>query len=282
MELLVIFLPALLFAMLIAGHVWAGYRISGKLGGSGGEDRLSTSYKLSGSVNGRPKAAMSGRSYIINGGTGTAAILAAVKVTSVSPASGYNSGIINISEIIGECFLAGAGVSLVFGSDAIEAKTINRSSASKIACSFDLTGQKKGKWNIVIVNTDGSTGELKEGFEIMTWAVAGLMIASPNPFDPSSGKASIIFELDSDAETSLYVFNVSAELVYRRDFSSGSNGAKAGTNRIEWDGIDSFSRLAANGVYFARLIERPSGKVLSKGKIAVVRYGKAASKGPDL
>ena len=281
-RVMVIILPALLFAILAGGHVWAAYKLTGKLGGSGEEDRLSTNFKLSGSVSGRSKTTLSGKSYIINGGIETAAVLAPVIVTSVSPSSGYNSGIINISEIIGDGFLSGADVKLVYASTPdIKAKTVNRLSATKISCSFDLTGQKTGKWDLVVVNTDGSTGELKEGFEIMTWATAGLMISSPNPFDPSSGKATIIFELPADTETSLYLFNISAELVYRRDFSAGSNGAKAGTNSIEWDGIDSFNRLAANGVYFARLIERPTGKVLAKGKIAVVRYGRAASK-PDL
>lgn len=269
--------------MLIAGSVRGEYIINGKLGASSGEDRLSTNFKMSGSVSGRSKTTLSGKSYIINGGIETAAVLAPVKVTSISPAFGYNSGVINIAEIDGDGFLAGAEVKLVLGGEPdIAAQTVSRTSTSKISCSFDLTGKKKGKWDLVIVNSDGSTGELKEGFEIMTWATAGLMISSPNPFDPSSGKATIIFELPADTETSLYLFNISAELVYRRDFYSGSNGAKAGTNSIEWDGIDSFSRLAANGVYFARLIERPSGKVLAKGRIAVLRYGKTASKGPDL
>jgi hypothetical protein len=257
--------------MLIAGHACAAYIINGKLGGSGGEKRASTSYKMGGSVSDRAKTSMLGKSYIVNGGIETAAVLAPVNVASVSPASGYNTGTINITEIIGDGFLAGVGVKLVLGSSTIEARSVSRLSDSKISCSFDLTGQKKGKWDLVVVNTNGSTGLLSEGFEIMTWASAGLIITYPNPFNPSSGKANMIFELDRDTDTSFYIFNISAELVYKRDFSSGSNGAQKGTNSVEWDGIDSFGRLSANGTYFARLIERPGGKVLAKGKIAVVR-----------
>jgi len=263
----------------------AAYMSSGRLSSTGGQERLSRSFRLFGSLSGRAKNTLTGKSYILDGGIGTSAVMSPVNVASITPAYGYNSGVISISEITGDGFSPGASVKLVLdGETPVEASEVSFVSGSLMSCRIDLTGRKKGRWDVVVENPDGSKGELKEAFEIMTWASAGLLICYPNPFDPLAGRASLIFELEKDSDTSLYLFNISAELVYRRDYASGSNGGKAGTNSIEWDGVDSFSRGAGSGIYFARLIERPTGKVLSKGKIAVLRGSGAATpgKGPDL
>jgi hypothetical protein len=230
----------------------------------------SSSYRTTGGLKERVMSVVRGDTYALKGGsTPAGSAISTFGITSVTPPSGYNSGILR-SEIEGFGFKSGAAVFLALaGEPDISAGDVLVTSSSRISCSFDLTGKKPGVWTLNITHADGETASLPDAVEIKTLASGGTMINYPNPFDPGTESTVFIYELDSDADTTLLLFNISAELVFRRTFLSGQNGGKAGTNSVEWNGTNSFGEISANGVYFVRLIDARSGRVLAKGKAAV-------------
>ena len=91
----------------------------------------------------------------------------------------------------------------------------------------------------------------------------------PNPFDPNHGKARIAYQLNQDANVTLYIFNEINQQVWQRNFTAGSNGGRSGYNEIEWGGENDFGGMAHNGAYFLRIVS--GGKVIGKIKIAVLK-----------
>lgn len=88
-------------------------------------------------------------------------------VTSITPSSGLNSGSVNITNLVGTNFLAGATVALRKAGQAdIGGTSVVVSSATKITCTFDLTGAISGAWDVVVTNTDGQSGTLPGGFAV--------------------------------------------------------------------------------------------------------------------
>ncbi len=249
----------------------SSYRMTGRMESTSTPSELTSSaYKAIGGLKERVMAAVYGDSYIVKGGEVPAGSdISTVGITAVAPSSGYNSGALR-TEIEGFGFRSGASAALsIAGETDITATDIFVTSSSKISCSFDLTGKKPGVWTVNVTNSGGGAAALVDAFEIKTLATSGVMINYPNPFDPLTASTTFIYELDADADSTLLIFNISAELVYKRTFPSGVNGGKEGTNSVEWNGINSFGEISANGVYFARLIESRTGRILAKGKVAV-------------
>ncbi len=249
----------------------SSYMVAGRMESTATPSELTSSaYKTIGGLKERVMSAVYGDSYVIKGGQMPAGTdVSTIGITSVVPAEGYNSGTLR-SEIQGFGFKSGAAATLALaGEIEITASDTLVVSSSKISCSFDLTGKKPGIWTLNVANSDGGSAALADAFEIKTLAAGGVMINYPNPFNPLAGSTTFIYELEADADSTLLIFNISAELVYKRTFSSGVNGAKEGTNSIEWNGTNSFGEISANGVYFARVIESRTGRMLAKGKVAV-------------
>ena len=68
---------------------------------------------------------------------------------------------------MGTNFLAGATVALRKAGQAdIGGTSVVVSSATKITCTFDLTGAISGAWDVVVTNTDGQSGTLPGGFAV--------------------------------------------------------------------------------------------------------------------
>ncbi len=254
------------------------FTVTGGLVASLGGEKTSLSYRVGGVMTNFAMGIMQGTSYRLGSGiiseVSTEAV--AVQVTSITPSVAYNTGILNDCVVTGTGFQNGATVTLVSiiaTSERIEALTSLVESATKITCNFDLTGRNIGNYNVVVVNGVGTAeAVLASGFELKSWATLGYLVNYPNPFNPANGEStSIIYQLTEDADTMLLLFNISAELIYKMEYMSGANGGKAGDNNISWNGYNSFGELSANGVYFARLVDRRSGRVLAKGKIAVLK-----------
>ncbi|OGC08106.1 hypothetical protein A2230_06780 [candidate division WOR-1 bacterium RIFOXYA2_FULL_36_21] len=238
----------------------------------GGGDSTSGSYSLLNSFGLSSQISTESSTYLLNTGFVYAnATSLAVLITSVTPSSGYNTGPINIRDITGAGFDTGSTVKLSLNGETIEATNVSAESSSKITCTFDLTGKTTGTWNLIVENSLGQTGTLPSAFEIKTWATLSQGVNYPNPFNPERESTTIVYKLSQDTATSLLIFNISYELVYRQDFGAGVNGGKAGDNSVIWRGINAFEEMSANGVYFLRVINRNSGAVLVKGKIAVSR-----------
>jgi hypothetical protein len=86
-------------------------------------------------------------------------------VTSITPASGVNTGIVHITNLVGTNFRALASVKLTrVGQDDIDGTSVNVVNSSKITCDFDLKGATTGLWNVVITNPDLQSDTLPNGF----------------------------------------------------------------------------------------------------------------------
>lgn len=268
----------IIFTTLLLSANWAvglmtstSYIIPAEVMGSAGGAVASTSYGVFGSLSGLNLGIRNSNTYLIREGFIPSAYpVLAVLVTSISPFSGYNTGVIDITDLAGAGFLAGASVRLKKSGQAdIVANDVIVASSRKIICKFDLTGKATGLWDVVVINPDNKSGTLPSGFNIKTWASLHQVVNYPNPFDPRLGPTTIIYQLSADTNTSVLIFNISRELIFRWDFVSGSNGGRAGDNSVIWEGYSAFRELAANGVYFVQVLDKSSGKILAKGKIAV-------------
>lgn len=98
-------------------------------------------------------------------GQGVRSVRATPTVTSITPGSGYNNGVVHITNLAGSGFEAGAGVALIRGQEVISATSVVVS-ASQITCDFDLRGGSPGKWTVRVVNPGDEYGELADGFTV--------------------------------------------------------------------------------------------------------------------
>ncbi len=89
-----------------------------------------------------------------------------MQVASLTPGSGYNTGLVTITDLRGAGFVAGSTVALTrAGETAIAATGVSVVSSAQIACVFNLSGKATGYWNIVV--TTGSLSQtLASAFEI--------------------------------------------------------------------------------------------------------------------
>lgn len=109
-------------------------------------------------------------------------ITAALTVTGISPATGVNTGSVNISDLTGTNFASGATVKLQkSGQSDIAATGVSVVSATKITCTLSLSGAAAGAWDVVVTNANGGNGMLAGGFTITNPAPTVTGIA------PSSG-----------------------------------------------------------------------------------------------
>ncbi len=193
-------------------------------------------------------------------------------VTSITPASAYNLASITGVKIAGANFSANPTVSLRATGEANILAGNQTVTRSEIDCDFDLRGAKVGFWNVVVENSSTETASLNNAFEIKSYSYEqSVIINSPNPFDPARETTVIIYRLPEDKNVTVVIYTTTAELIWKRDYVSGSNGGRAGENNFSWDGLSDPGNLASNGVYLIHVIDRGSGRTLARGKIAVIR-----------
>ncbi|MGA2090760.1 MAG: lectin like domain-containing protein, partial [Endomicrobiales bacterium] len=88
-------------------------------------------------------------------------------INSVTPGSACNTGPVSITNLSGAGFVTGSSVMLTeLGQNPINASNVSVVSSTQIICSFNLTGQAPGAWNIV-VSTGGAgsvLAQLNNGF----------------------------------------------------------------------------------------------------------------------
>ena len=86
------------------------------------------------------------------------------KITSISPAFGYNTSAITIS-ITGSSFITGCTLSLTNGSTTIPGN-LTSFSAVKVSGIFTLTGASAGLYNLTVTNPGGPSATLMNGFNL--------------------------------------------------------------------------------------------------------------------
>jgi hypothetical protein len=88
-------------------------------------------------------------------------------VTSITPNSAPNSGIVGVTDLAGTNFQAGAGVKLQKTGEAdTNAAHVTIVSTTQITCTFDLTGKAIGAWDVVVTNPDAQSASLPGGFTV--------------------------------------------------------------------------------------------------------------------
>lgn len=197
-------------------------------------------------------------------------------VTSISPSTGDNSGIVNIISLQGTNFKSGATVKLTqTGQNDIVASNVVVASDSVITCQFGLTNKSVGLWNVVVTNTDNLSGILTGGFKIESSAIKiiGPINNDPNPFNPDKGTTTISYKLSRDATIDLFIYDIRGERVWAKVLPAGSPGGQAGMNYVIWNGLTDFNSKAGFGVYILIATSRSGGSVkeLAKTKIAIIR-----------
>jgi hypothetical protein len=86
-------------------------------------------------------------------------------VTGITPSSGFNIGVVSITDLAGGNFQTGATVKLTrSGQSDINATNVVVVNASQITCDLDVTGAATGPWNVVVTNLDAESGTLSNGF----------------------------------------------------------------------------------------------------------------------
>jgi hypothetical protein len=99
-------------------------------------------------------------------------------VTSITVASGPNSGTTSITNLAGTTFLTGATVKLKrAGYPDITATNVTVPSPTKITCSLDLTGKQVGLYDVNVTNSDGLSGTESAGFGVTLPNTASLVTA---------------------------------------------------------------------------------------------------------
>ena len=94
-------------------------------------------------------------------------------VTGVTPATGKQGWPVSITNLAGTNFQAGATATLNrTGYPDITGTNVIVVSATKITCSFDLSGMTAGMWNVTVTNPDGKSGSRISGFTVTSPAPA--------------------------------------------------------------------------------------------------------------
>lgn len=99
---------------------------------------------------------------------------------------------------------------------------------------------------------------------------ASNVYAYPNPFNPNLGSMRLVYNLNKNANITIYIFNAINQPVWKMDYTSGAEGAHAGYNEVFWNGVTDFGEVAGNDIYFARLVA-DGKRVVGKVKIAVIK-----------
>ena len=88
---------------------------------------------------------------------------------------------------------------------------------------------------------------------------------------PATTNLNVCYELGAAQSVSFLIYNLSGQLVCRRDFVSGRPGGNPGYNQVSID-LDTYSkRPLSNGAYVAILLRPGSSTVLAKEKFLILR-----------
>lgn len=101
--------------------------------------------------------------------------------------------------------------------------------------------------------------------------ISGSVLPYPNPYNPGAGNLIIAYVLSADADIVGNIYSAAGQRVFKGQYASGTTGGKAGYNEITWNGRDGFGEIIANGLYLIHLVEKGSGKIIGRTKLAVVR-----------
>jgi hypothetical protein len=143
-------------------------------------------------------------------------------------------------------------------------------------------GNPDGEYNLrlTISNTSGESYQCISGVNFGVDGevkLSGRPKCGPSPYDPEKGNFLFNYDLLAASDVDIYVYDISGTLVWQKylpyDPGTLGGGGSAGTNRVHWDGENSFGETLGNGAYVYMIVARDKGdkKVIGRGKFAVVR-----------
>lgn len=112
---------------------------------------------------------------------------------------------------------------------------------------------------------DGSTSDKR----VIQQAGLPLTYALPNPFDRSvSSEVTFNYTLNGNYDIRIFLFDLSGNLIWQKNFSAGDDGGKSGENNPAWKGRDMFAGDVKNGIYIYQVTS--GNQILARGKIIVL------------
>jgi len=98
--------------------------------------------------------------------------------------------------------------------------------------------------------------------------VIGDALCHPTPFKPLTDPYVIIsYTLSTNADVTLYIYDISGQIVLTKKFSSGLPGGQAGYNDFTWDGHTDFGGMVANGIFIIKIVSK--SRAIGAGKLIV-------------
>ena len=98
--------------------------------------------------------------------------------------------------------------------------------------------------------------------------IMGEPLSYPEVFKPLSGNpVTIAYNLTADVDTTIFIYDISGNIVLTRKFRAGQAGGRAGYNGISWNGKTDFGQIVGNGIYIYKITS--GKKVLGAGKLVV-------------
>ncbi|MBI5699587.1 hypothetical protein HZC35_04650 [Candidatus Saganbacteria bacterium] len=162
----------------------------------------------------------------------------------------------------------------VFNSSGVE---VRRVESSEVLASYSVAALPAGTYRVLITATSiYGTTSVKEltGLKVSDkLQVTSALVAYPTAVLQSSILAQghtavqMAYQLSKNGNVSMVIYNTAGQVVYRGDYTPGSNGGSAGPNVASWDGYTVAGVKAARGLYIVQLIDR-DGKALL-GKVVV-------------
>ncbi|MGC8867338.1 MAG: hypothetical protein ACP5PA_03905, partial [Elusimicrobiales bacterium] len=85
------------------------------------------------------------------------------------------------------------------------------------------------------------------------------------------GKVTIAYILNDEAEVTISIYDLLGYLVKEFRFSRGQNGAKLGSNYVEWNGKNELGSFVSKGGYIVRIkASGPRGSKIITKKIGII------------
>ncbi len=103
--------------------------------------------------------------------------------------------------------------------------------------------------------------------------VVGPVLSYPAVFKPLTGTegertATLAYTLSTDADITIYMYDISGQVIKTWKFFTGEEGGRAGYNGITWNGITDFDFVVANGIYVYKIVS--GNKAIGTGKMVVL------------
>jgi hypothetical protein len=200
----------------------------------------------------------------------TEAVSTDPQITSISPASGPSGTVVTITgsnlDVAGTVqFVTEGGVITAVNSSAtntpITAWSVN-------SITMRIPSMSNGSKNVKVVRASDLRESNTVTFEVTGAAASdSLTNAYPNPFNPLGGEVTrIVFSPGTATRADIMIFDMTAKLVSKLNWTIGSGTRPDGRVEVTWDGKNSYGEIVGDGVYLYRVVD---GGV-RKGKILVV------------